>query len=54
MTGHEPLPDYRLSQLETLEPLAAWEAGVQVDIHRSPEQIVDELQRLLQRRSRSA
>lgn len=52
---HEYMPTTLLqSQLETLEPLASWEAGVQVDIHRTPEQIVDELQRLLQRRSRSA
>lgn len=52
---HEYMPTTLLdSQLETLEPLAAWEEGVQVDIHRTPEQIVDELQRLLQRRARSA
>ncbi|MFC7431062.1 MULTISPECIES: gluconokinase [unclassified Agrococcus] len=52
---HEYMPTTLLdSQLETLEPLAAWEEGVEVDIHRTPEQIVDELQRLLQRRARSA
>ena len=52
---HEYMPTTLLqSQLETLEPLAAWEEGVEVDIHRAPEQIVDELQRLLQRRARSA
>jgi gluconokinase len=52
---HEYMPTTLLqSQLETLEPLAEWEHGVDVDIVSTPEQIVDQLQRLLQRRARTA
>lgn len=52
---HEYMPTGLLdSQIDTLEPLADWEHGVEVDITRSPEAIVDELQHQLKRRATSS
>lgn len=49
---HEYMPSTLLeSQIETLEPLAEWEHGVEIDITRTPAQIVDELQHQLKRRA---
>lgn len=52
--GHFMKPEMLDSQLATLEPLADDEPGVAVDVGPRPDQIVDEVLRLLDERATSA
>ena len=49
---HEYMPSTLLdSQMETLEPLAAWEHGIAISVEQTPAAIVDEVTRILMARA---
>lgn len=49
---HEYMPSTLLdSQIDTLEPLAAWERGIVISIDQTPTAIVDEVTRILMARA---